>query len=111
TAIEADDTGGSLHDRLAAMGAQAIVQALAQLAAGEARAQPQDNAQATYAHKLSKEEAQIDWARPAAEISRTIRAFNPWPVASSTLDGEPVRIWSAVPLPLAATGFAPGTVT
>lgn len=95
TPISLDDTGGSLHDRLAVMGAGALVEALDLLAAGHAQPEQQDNDQATYAHKLTKEEARLDWQRPAIELHNLIRAFNPWPVCQTTLDGETIRVWKA----------------
>ncbi|WP_236236198.1 MULTISPECIES: methionyl-tRNA formyltransferase [Pseudomonas] len=95
TPISADDTGGSLHDRLAEMGPPAVVQAIAGLADGSLQGEVQDDALATYAHKLNKDEARIDWNRPAAELERLIRAFNPWPVCHSTLDGESVKVLAA----------------
>ena len=95
TPISAEDTGGTLHDRLAEMGPPAVVQALAGLADGSLQGEVQDDALATYAHKLNKDEARIDWTRPAIELERLIRAFNPWPVCHSTLDGESVKVLAA----------------
>lgn len=95
TPISAEDTGGSLHDRLAEMGPPAVVQAIAGLADGSLQGEVQDDALATYAHKLNKDEARIDWSRPAVELERLIRAFNPWPVCHSTLDGESVKVQAA----------------
>jgi methionyl-tRNA formyltransferase len=110
-ALAPRETGGSLHDRLAPLGAEAIVAALPGWAAGTLRAVPQPAAGATYAGKLHKEEANLDWSRPAVELDRQVRAFNPWPVAVTTLAGEPVRIWQSQPLPDAASPeVAPGTV-
>lgn len=91
--INPDDTGGSLHDRLAVLGARAIVDALAQLASLPAR--PQDEALATYAGKLDKAEGRLDWFKPAAQLAREVRAFNPWPVSFTSLAGQPLRIWQA----------------
>jgi methionyl-tRNA formyltransferase len=79
TPITDSDTGGSLHDRLADLGGDAIIDALAGITEGTLRPTPQDNAQACYASKLSKEEGQIDWTEDATAIHRKIRAFNPWP--------------------------------
>jgi len=93
--IEADDTGGSLHDRLAKLGARALLEVLPALAAGEVTPQPQDESLACYAHKLDKREARIDWHRPATQIERQVRAFDPWPVAQTDLQGKPLRIWQA----------------
>lgn len=95
TPIGAEDTGGSLHDRLASMGPGAVVQAIAGLADGSLQGEVQDDALATYAHKLNKDEARIDWSRPAVELERLVRAFNPWPVCHSTLDGESVKVLAA----------------
>lgn len=97
TPISAGDTGGSLHDRLAQLGPQAVVQAIAGLAAGTLQGEVQDDALATYAHKLNKDEARIDWSRPADELERLVRAFNPWPICHSTLDGQPLKVLAAEP--------------
>jgi len=95
TPISADDTGGSLHDRLAQIGAPALLETLEQLAAGAAKPQAQENSLATYAHKLTKEEAKLDWTRSAADLHNLIRAFNPWPVTHTELDGDTIRVWKA----------------
>ena len=95
TPITAGDTGGTLHDRLAALGSQAVVQAVAALAAGTLTPEVQDDSLATYAHKLSKDEARIDWRRPAVELERLIRAFNPWPICHTTLGGEALKVHAA----------------
>jgi methionyl-tRNA formyltransferase len=92
TPIKAGDTGGSLHDRLAELGSAALVQAVAALEAGTLVGEIQDDAQATYAHKLNKDEARIDWQRPAVELERRVRAFHPWPICHSTLEGAAVKI-------------------
>lgn len=91
--IAPDETGGSLHDKLATLGGEAIVQTLANL--DNLTPQPQDDSQATYARKLDKAEARIDWHKPAARLAREVRAFNPWPVSHTRLEGEPLRIWQA----------------
>ncbi|MBS0379313.1 MAG: methionyl-tRNA formyltransferase [Proteobacteria bacterium] len=98
-ALAPRETGGSLHDALAALGAEAIVAALAQVAQGTARARAQSAAGVTYAAKLAKAEARIDWSEDAAAIDRKVRAFNPWPVAETRLSGEQLRIFRAAPLP------------
>lgn len=95
TPISADDTGGSLHDRLAEMGPPAVLEAIAGLDAGTLQGEKQDDALATYAHKLNKDEARIDWTRPAVELERLVRAFNPSPVCHSTLGGEGVKVLAA----------------
>lgn len=93
--ICSDDTAGGLRDRLAALGARAIVEVIESICAGTARAEPQDSAAATYANKLEKTEARIVWRLPAEEIERRVRAFNPWPVAESRWKGEQLRVWAA----------------
>lgn len=92
TPIADDDTGGSLHDRLAALGGEAIVDALQALQAGELKAEPQDDSQACYAHKLSKQDGHINWQAPAREIHNLVRAFNPWPGTYTDLDDQRIRI-------------------
>jgi methionyl-tRNA formyltransferase len=89
------ETGGSLHDRLAAEGASAVLQVIDELSTNSARSAPQREDGVTYASKIDKAEAQIDWRRPAVEIDRQVRAFNPWPIAETRLDGEQLRIYSA----------------
>lgn len=110
TPIGPDDTGASLHDRLAALGAQALIEALPGILSGELHPEPQDERLVTYAQKLSKDEARIDWQRPAIEIERQIRAFNPWPVAETRLEGEVLRLWAAQAEPEAPVSAAPGCV-
>lgn len=95
TPISAEDTGGSLHDRLATLGSQAVVEAVAAFAAGELPGEVQDDSLATYAHKLNKDEARLDWTRPAAELERLIRAFQPWPVCQTSLDGAVLKVHAA----------------
>lgn len=95
TPISATDTGGSLHDRLAQLGPQAVLQAIDGLAAGTLQGEVQDDALANYAHKLNKDEARLDWSRPADELERLVRAFNPWPICHSSLDGEPLKVLAA----------------
>ncbi|HIE1101068.1 methionyl-tRNA formyltransferase [Stenotrophomonas maltophilia] len=108
--IAATDTGGQLHDKLAELGAQVLSDGLGLLRAGiKPIARPQPEQGVTYAHKLDKAEAKLDWAQDAAALARTVRAFNPWPIAEATLAGERVRIHGAVALD-EAHGRAPGTV-
>jgi len=107
---EADTTQG-LHDALAAMGADLMVEAMQTLAqTGYLASVPQDESQVTYAHKLEKAEAMIDWRKSAVEISRQVRAFNPFPVAQSLLHGEICRIWMATSVAGMPTTALPGTV-
>jgi methionyl-tRNA formyltransferase len=93
--IRADDVTGSLHDRLAALGARMIVTALADADAGRLQATPQPEVGVTYAHKIGKAEAAIDWALPAEVIERRVRAFDPFPGASFVCGGEVVKLWQA----------------
>jgi methionyl-tRNA formyltransferase len=96
TPIGRDDTGGSLHDRLATLGAQVLAEGLRRTLAGETlAATPQPETGVTYAHKLDKVEAKLDFSRPAIELERQVRAFDPWPVAAGEIAGEPLRIWAA----------------
>jgi len=91
--IAPDDTTGMLTDKLARLGAEALVDALGRLDGLEAR--PQDSARATYASKISKAEAAVDWSRPAEAIARQVRAFNPAPGAQATVRGVRLKIWEA----------------
>lgn len=95
TPIAASDTAGSLHDRLAELGPPAVLETIEQLLSGTAQPQIQDDSLANYAHKLSRDCALIDWSRPAIEIERAIRAFNPWPVSHSLLQGQPLKVHGA----------------
>ncbi|HKX95277.1 MAG TPA: methionyl-tRNA formyltransferase [Methylibium sp.] len=106
-AIRADDSTATLHDRLAALGGRLIVEALELAACGGLAARPQPAEGVTYAHKIEKAEAAIDWAQPAAAIERRVRAFDPFPGASFGLDGETVKLWRAA---LADGAAPPGTV-
>jgi methionyl-tRNA formyltransferase len=102
--ISATDTSATLHDRLSRVGAEAVVEALAGLASGELSPRPQPELGATYAPKIEKREAVIDWKLPAERIGAMVRAFNPWPVAQTTISGETLRIWGATPLSGASRG-------
>lgn len=95
TPINVDDTGGSLHDRLATIGPGAVIQAIEGLAAGTLQGENQDNSLATYAHKLGKTDARVDWGRSATELACLIRAFNPWPLAHARWQDQPLKIWAA----------------
>ena len=94
-AIAAKDTTGTLHDRLAALGGQMIVQALQRLDAGALTATPQPESGVSYAHKIAKTEAQVDWQQPASMIARRMRAFNPAPGLVTTLDGLPLKLFNS----------------
>jgi methionyl-tRNA formyltransferase len=93
--IRPEETGGSLHDRLAQIGPEALLESLRLLAAGDAARIPQDNTQATYAPKLKREHGQINWSESAEAIERKIRAFNPWPGAFMKLNDQNLKIFSA----------------
>ena len=101
------DTAGALHDRLMETGAQLLRETVRQIGAGEAPRIPQDHAKATFACKLSKEDALVNFNRPAVELDRLIRGMNPWPLAYTDLRGEKVKIWEALP---DHTEGAPGEV-
>ncbi|MEN8215655.1 MAG: methionyl-tRNA formyltransferase [Pseudomonadota bacterium] len=101
-----DDTGQTLHDRLATMGAQMLAEAIDE----NLPATPQDDSFATYAKKLEKAEAQLDWNEPAKVLERKVRAFNPWPVAQAKLFEQTLRIWAAQALPPATTTEPIGSV-
>jgi methionyl-tRNA formyltransferase len=98
-AIAPEDTAGTLHDKLATLGARCVVACLSAVEHGELRGVPQPQKGVTYANKIQKSEAVIDWSRSAEQLDRQIRAFNPFPVASTTLRGEAIRVWHARPLP------------
>lgn len=102
--ITAKDTAGTLHDKLAALGARLILRALAEHPAPR----PQDDAAATYAARLGKGESEIDWRRPAVEVARQVRAFNPSPGAFTRLGPVTLKIWNARPVP--QTSGLPGTI-
>lgn len=93
--IEAGDTTGTVHDKLSAMGARLLVEAVAQIAAGTARRVPQDHAKSTYAPILTKEVELIHWEKNAAEVRNLIRGLNPWPGAFTYYGGQVLKIWSA----------------
>ncbi|MGQ7242170.1 methionyl-tRNA formyltransferase [Salinicola sp. V024] len=97
TPIDDTTTGGELHDRLAELGGQTLIEGVDALAAQDLTSTPQPEAGVTYASKLSKPEAELDFSQSAVALSRQIRAFNPWPVAWTRLDGEPLRLWFATP--------------
>jgi methionyl-tRNA formyltransferase len=105
--IAADDTSASLHDKLAELGARLIVTVLSQLVHGQLRPQPQPAAGASYAAKITKAEAEIDWREAAPVIERMVRAFNPLPGASTTIKGAGLKIWRAC---VSRAEGAPGTI-
>jgi methionyl-tRNA formyltransferase len=107
--IADDDTTGSLNDKLSRMGAELLVEVLAGWERRDITPEPQDDTLATYAPQIKREDAQIDWSLPATDIWRRVRAYNPWPVAFTSLDGEVLRVWEARPLDQ-EDGAEPGTV-
>lgn len=107
--IERDMTAGELHDRLARAGATLLKTAVDELAAGRARPKPQASTGVTYANKVHKDEAIIDWTGSAARIERQVLAFNPWPVAQTKWGGASLRIWRARAME-AVDDAKPGTV-
>lgn len=95
-AIASDETGGSLHDRLATLGAQVLGEGLQRTLGGETlAATAQTEISATYAHKLDKAQARLDWNESASALERKVRAFDPWPVAEGEIAGEVLRVWRA----------------
>lgn len=107
--ITLEDTSGSLHDKLADLGAEALLVSLQQLLAGELQSVPQNDELACYAAKLTKAEGMIDWSQKASVLDLKVRGLNPWPVAYTELQGERLRIWHAQALD-EDTDQAPGTV-
>jgi len=108
-AILPTDTTGELFLRLTTLSQTAILDTLSELTAGKIIATPQNNALATYAHKIEKQDATIDWQLPALEIDRRIRAYNPWPVAFTSFMDHTIRIWQAE-LCNQTTHKSPGTI-
>jgi len=97
--IREDDHAGSLHDRLSRAGARLLIETLPRILDGTAEAVPQDEAEATYAPNLRREDEWIDWNRPSVQVYNQIRGLHPWPVAYTLLDGEVLKVWWAVPAP------------
>ena len=108
--IEPEDSAQVLHDRLAKLGVEALMRTLPLIESGNAKPQPQPEQGVTYARKLDKHEALLDWRLNAQELARQVRAFNPWPVAYGVLDGKAVRIWRAHPLAADGSKGRPGTI-
>jgi methionyl-tRNA formyltransferase len=107
--IEPEDTGGSLHDKLARLGGACLLEVLDRLAAGSITPRRQDDSRATYAHKISREDTALDWNQNARNLERKVRAFNPAPVARATLQGRDIRVWEAGVVKADQPG-APGSV-
>jgi len=108
--IQAEDTSSELHDQLAVLGADCLLKVLAQIETGLIQPQPQDEALVTYAHKLEKNEAVLDWALPAVELDRKVRGLNAWPVAQTLFKGEVLRVWRCKVI-AADSHLPPGTIS
>lgn len=109
--IAAQDTTATLHDRLAELGGALVVQALADAQAGQLKPVKQPSEGVTYAHKIEKAEAAVNWRDAAATMDRRVRAFNPFPAAAAQLNGEVIKLWRAVPeASSSAVNVVPGTV-
>lgn len=108
--IAPDNTAQQLHDQLAALGAQALLETLPLLEQGTLDPQPQDDTHATYAHKLEKSEANIQWHNTATEIHRCVCAFNPWPVAQTVFDGDTLRVWESTVIDTKGSDHPAGTI-
>ncbi|WP_264769599.1 methionyl-tRNA formyltransferase [Coxiella burnetii] len=107
--ISSEDTAADLHDRLSLIGADLLLESLAKLEKGDIKLEKQDEASATYASKIQKQEALIDWRKSAVEIARQVRAFNPTPIAFTYFEGQPMRIWRATVVD-EKTDFEPGVL-
>jgi methionyl-tRNA formyltransferase len=107
--IGKNETASQLHDRMAELGAQALAKTLPLIEAGTVVAEQQDEALVTYAEKLVKSEAQLDWSYSAEELSRKVRGLNSWPVAQTKLNGKVLRVWQAEPLE-SDSSLVPGEV-
>ena len=107
--ITDEDTSATLYDKLAELGPKSLIDTLQQLADNRVQPEVQDEALVTYADKLSKEEARLDWSLPAAQLERCIRAFNPWPMSWLEIDGQPVKVWQASVI-AGPVNAAPGTI-
>ena len=93
--IESSDTSATLYEKLAKLGPQALLETLTLITQGKIKPEKQQQSQATYAEKLSKQEAKLDWNLSAKQLERCVRAFNPWPVSYFEVNGEPVKVWQA----------------
>ena len=107
--INDDATSSSLHDDLAQMGAQGLLQVIGQIEQGTQQPEPQNEALVTYAHKLEKAEAELDWRQPASELAKKVRGLNAWPVAQTLFNGQILRIWRAEAISQPAT-HEPGLI-
>lgn len=109
--ILASDTSETLYEKLAVIGATAVLETVNQLAAGAVvNPIPQNNDDATYAHKIKKEEADLNWQLPAVVLERAIRAFNPWPICQTRFNDQVLRVWEATVIPTNVATYQPGEV-
>ena len=111
TPIGKDDTAANLHDRLAELGAEALLLVLEKLEQSALSGEPQNEREATYAKKLEKAEARIDWSMPADVLARKVRAFNPWPAANCSFNGKRLRVLQASVMPSSNDKVESGTVS
>ena len=109
--ITTQDTSSTLHDSLADLGAQGLLHVVEHIDRGSVVAEPQDEALVTYAEKLDKAEAILDWQRPAIELDRQIRGLNAWPVAQTSFQGETLRVWFSQTIDAFSQGLSPGTIS
>ena len=107
--ITNNDTSSILHDRLATMGAEALIRVVDQFQEGNVHAEPQDETLVTYAHKLEKHESMLDWSLSATEVDRKIRGLNAWPVAQTLFKGDVLRVWNSTVIDRSISA-EPGTI-
>ncbi|OTA17678.1 bifunctional UDP-glucuronic acid decarboxylase/UDP-4-amino-4-deoxy-L-arabinose formyltransferase [Xenorhabdus beddingii] len=107
--ITNEDTSASLYERLADIGPRALLDTLNLITSGKCQPEIQDSTRATYAEKLSKDEAKVDWNLPAIQLERCVRAFNPWPMSFFLIDDHPIKIWRAEVI-IEQTTQVPGTI-
>lgn len=108
--ITGEDTSGSVYEKLQEIGPIALVKTVEDIAAGNINPQPQNDEDATYAHKLTKEEAEINWQDSAEQIERNIRGYQPWPVATVQLAGNKVKVWQSTVIDSDDSNIEPGTI-
>ncbi len=108
--IQAEDTSATLYAKLAELGPVGMLETLQQLEQGTATPEVQDESLVTYAEKLSKEEARLDWSLSAEQLERCVRAFNPWPVSYFAIDEQPVKVWQAQVIDADKSGLTPGQI-
>ena len=108
--LSGEETSLELHARLAELGSKLLIETLDGLSAGTVSPKEQSTLGVTYAHKIDKREALVEWQQSAQQIARQIRAFNPWPVAHTLWDGQPVRLWEAHPVEDASPAASPGQI-